>query len=71
MGHHHYHDLLRQTVAYGFSALLPISILALLAGARWEAHKRKHGRTSKPGSSHEAVSARFASAADWANQPFR
>jgi hypothetical protein len=63
MGHHQ-HGLIEQTVAYGFAALLPISILALLVGATWEAHKRRHGRVAKPGSSHEAVTARFAPAAE-------
>jgi hypothetical protein len=63
MGHHS-HGLLGQLVAYGFSALLLISVIGLMIGAAWEAHKRKHGRSSKPGSSHEAVGARFASAAD-------
>jgi hypothetical protein len=63
MGHHS-HGLFAQLVAFGFAAMLPIAVLGLMIGAAWEAHKRKHGRSSKPGSSHEAVSARFASAAD-------
>jgi hypothetical protein len=63
MGHHS-HSLFAQIVAYGFAALLPIAVFGLMVGAVLEAHKRKHGRSSKPGSSHEAVSARFASAAD-------
>ena len=63
MGHHS-HGLFAQTVAYGFALLLPISVLALMIGAAREAHKRKHGRTAKPGSSHEAIGARFAPAAD-------
>jgi hypothetical protein len=63
MGHHS-HSLFAQVVAYGFAVLLPISVVALMIGAAREAHKRKHGRSSKPGSSHEAVSARFAPAAD-------
>jgi hypothetical protein len=63
MGHHS-HGLLAQTVAYGFSALLAISVVGLMIGASWEAHKRRFGRVAKPGSSHEAVSARFAPAAE-------
>ncbi len=63
MGHHS-HGLFAQTVAYGFAAMLPIAVLGLLIGASWEAHKRRFGRVAKPGSSHEAVSARFAPAAE-------
>jgi hypothetical protein len=63
MGHHS-GGLFEQTVACGFAVMLAISVIALMIGATWEAHKRKHGRTAKPGSSHEAVSARFAPAAE-------
>jgi hypothetical protein len=63
MGHHHF-TYFEQAVAFCFAALLPLSALALLAGALWEGHKRKHGRSSKPGSSHAALTARFAPAAE-------
>jgi len=60
----HSGNLFEQTLAYGFALLLPILVIALLIGAAWETHKRRHGRAAKPGSSHEAVSARFAPAAE-------
>lgn len=63
MGHHS-HGIFQQLAAYGFAVLLPISVIALMIGATLEAHKRRHGRMAKPGSSHEAVSARFARAAE-------
>ena len=63
MAHHHDGDI-QQTLALCFAAMLPLITLALIVGASWEAHRRKHGRTPKAGSSHEAVGARFARAAD-------
>ena len=63
MGHHQ-HGLLGELVAYGFAVALPIAVVGLMVGAAWEAHKRRHGRTAKPGSSHEAVGARFSAASD-------
>jgi hypothetical protein len=63
MAHHHF-TYVEQTVAFGFAALLPIGTLVLIGGAAWEAHRRKHGRTSKPGSAHAAVTARFAPASE-------
>jgi hypothetical protein len=63
MGHHQ-QGLLAELVAYGFAVSLPLAVIALMIGATWEAHKRKHGRSAKPGSSHEAVTARFAPAAE-------
>ena len=63
MGHHQ-HGLLAELVAYGFAVSLPLAVIALMIGAAWEAHKRKHGRAAKPGSSHDAVGARFAPAAE-------
>jgi len=61
---HHVHGYLAQTVAFGFAALLPIGALALIVGAAWEAHRRKYGRSAKPGSSRSIVTARFAPAAE-------
>jgi hypothetical protein len=63
MAHHHDGDI-QQTLALCFAAMLPIVTLALIVGASWEAHRRKHGRTPKPGSSHEAVTARFSPATE-------
>ena len=51
-------------MAYGFAVVLPIAVIGLMVGAAFEAHKRKHGRTAKPGSSHESVGARFSPAAE-------
>jgi hypothetical protein len=63
MGHHS-NGFLTELVAYGFAAFLPISVIGLMVGAAWEAHKRKHGRTAKPGSSRETVGARFSVASE-------
>jgi hypothetical protein len=64
MGHHHLHAYLVQTVAFGFAVLVPFGVFALIGGAAWEAHRRKHGRTSKAGSPRALVSARFAPTAE-------
>jgi hypothetical protein len=63
MGHHHF-TYVEQAVAFCAAALLPLGALALVGGAAFEAHRRKNGRASKPGSSHAAVTARFAPASE-------
>lgn len=63
MGHHHF-TYLEQAVAFCFAATLPLGTLGLIAGAAWEARRRKLGTAAKPGSARALVTARFAPAAE-------
>jgi hypothetical protein len=64
MGHHHVHPYLLQIQALFVAASIPIAVLLVVAGARWETHKRRHGRTHRPGSRRSIVAARFLPAVD-------
>jgi hypothetical protein len=59
MGHHHVHPYLIQTLAMAAAALVPLGLLALVGGAWWEAHRRKHGHAARPGSRRAEATARF------------
>jgi hypothetical protein len=64
MGHHHVHPYLLQIQALFVAASIPAAVLLMVAGATWEAHKRRHGRSHRPGSRRAVVSARFLPAAE-------
>jgi hypothetical protein len=60
---HHHHTELQQLLAIGFTAVLALAVLGLMAGAAWEAHRRKHGRAFRSPVLEGGVAARFAPAA--------